>query len=122
MGYFLANQKYNAGRAVGDPDENFQSILSSRTDFVALESFVPGFASNDPMHWIPKGLMFDLIDNGEIAQTNVNDNVAGFTITQIFAGHQADVTTVPQYRARLEQQNPTIPPAAINNLFASYNY
>ncbi len=61
------------------------------------------------MRWIPKGLMLDLIDAAEVAGTNVNDNAAGFTITLIFASLQADVTMIPQYRARLEQQNPAMP-------------
>ena len=67
------------------------------------------------------------MDNGEPAVTLVNDQVSGFTISQIFASFQTDVITVQQYKARLITQNPntvTNPNLSfqISNLFASYNY
>ena len=40
------------------------------------------------------------MDNGELFNTNVNDQVSGFSILQIFNALQSDVTTVQQYKAR----------------------
>lgn len=94
---------------------------TNHQDIGVLEYFTPGLLTN-PFHWIPKGLMYDLMDNGEPPQTLVNDLVSGFTIAQIFAALQSDVTSVPAYKARLIQQNPGNQITQINNLFASYNY
>ena len=52
----------------------------------------------------------------------ITDQVAGFTIQQLYLALQADVNTVPQYRARFIQQNPGIQTNAITNLFGSYHY
>jgi hypothetical protein len=77
----------------------------------------------DPFRWMPKGLMYDLMDNGEPPATHVNDVVSGYTIAQIFAALQSDVTTVSQYKARLLQQNPGNPTNAnLNALFTSYGF
>ena len=91
-----------------------------------LEAFNPNLTA-DPFRWIPKGLMQDLMDNGELFNKNVNDQVSGFSILQIFNAVQSDVSTVQQYKARLILQNPN--PAnnpnqstQITTLFASYNY
>ena len=86
-----------------------------------MENFNPNLVSA-PFHWIPKGLMYDLIDNGEPPSTGVIDQVSGFTIAQIFAALQSDVTSVPAYKARLIQQNPGNQTTQITTLFASYDY
>jgi len=57
----------------------------------------------------------------------VVDNVSGFTIQQLFNALQNDITTVPQYKARLLLQNPNPPgnpnlSTQITNLFAQYHY
>jgi hypothetical protein len=50
-----------------------------------LEYFTPGLPS-DPFRWMPKGLMYDLMDNGEpVGVTGVNDLVSGYSINQMFA-------------------------------------
>ena len=63
------------------------------------------------------------MDNGEPTNTLVNDQVSGYTIGQIFAALQSDVTTVSQYKARLLQQNSgnTIN-GNLNALFTSYGF
>ena len=87
-----------------------------------MEYFKPSYTT-DPFYWIPKGLMEDLIDNGEPTFTLVNDQVSGYTISQIFGALQSDVTSVPQFQARLLQQNPgNITNTYMNSLFASYGY
>ncbi len=88
-----------------------------------LENFNPSLTS-DPFRWIPKGLMWDLMDIGEpIQTTRVNDLVSGYLISQIFGALQSDVTSIPQYKARLLSLNPTNPTNnQINALFTSYGY
>ncbi len=82
--------------------------------------------STDPFKWIPKGLMEDMIDNGEPASSPVNDQVSGFTIAQLFKALQSDVTTLAQYKAKIVSQNTTLPgnttSAQLTALFASYGY
>src|ERR1019366_4186528 len=90
-------------------------------DIEVLEYFTPGFL-NDPFHWIPKGLMYDLMDNGEPPQTNFNDQVSGFTIAQIFSALQSDFNPISQYKARILLQNNNSQQTQINNLFTSYGY
>jgi hypothetical protein len=67
--------------------------------------------------------MPNLIDAGEPAATGVNDQGSGYTISQIFAGLQSDVSSISAYKARLLQQNPSNPTNnQMNSLFASYGY
>ncbi len=68
--------------------------------------------------------MEDLIDNGEPPATFVNDQISGLTTSQIFSPLQSDVTTIPQYKARLLQQigANSITTTNINNLFTSYGF
>ena len=87
----------------------------------ALESFDPNYTP-DPFHWIPKGLMEDMIDNTPNEIRPIIDNVSGFTISQLFDALQSDVTSVPQYRARFIQQNPNNQTIEITNLFGQYHY
>lgn len=68
--------------------------------------------------------MEDLIDNGEPTfNTSVNDQVSGYTISQLFGALQSDVTSISQYKARLLQQNPSNPTNPyVNALFSSYDF
>ncbi len=125
MGHFLANKKYNVEPSTpkGDTkltEQNFAGGFVGN-DADILENFYPSLTS-DPFKWIPKGLMWDLMDIGEPNRTNVIDQVSNYTTSQIFAALQSDVTTVQQFRARLIQQNPLNQTTQITNLFASYNY
>ncbi|MBS1947980.1 MAG: hypothetical protein JST47_09455 [Bacteroidetes bacterium] len=128
MGFYLANQKYNVENSLkGDAEAFVQPALSDYSnignDGFSLENFTPALP-NDGFKWIPKGLMLDLMDNTlEPTRTKVNDLVSGYTIQQIFAALQSDVSTIAQFKARLLQQNPNNPTNnQINNLFASYGY
>ncbi len=71
--------------------------------------------------WIPEGLMEDLIDNTP-AEAIVNDQVTGYTISQLFGALQSNVTSIPQYKAKLLQLYGTAQQTQVNNLFASYHY
>ena len=72
--------------------------------------------------WIPKGLMWDLMDNTTTETFPGIDNVNGFTIAQLFNALQSDVTSVPAYKARFIQQNLGNQNANITSLFAQYHY
>ena len=132
MGHFLGDQRYsvNANEQAEQTDANGFGIfyypnppaLTNHPHIDVLENYNPNLGT-DPFHWIPKGLMLDLIDNGEPFSTTVNDNVNGYTIQQIFAALQSDINSLSQYEARLLQQNPTNPTNnQINTLFTSYGY
>src|SRR5690348_11923031 len=132
MGHYLADQRYGVNASCANegqqysycPNPNDIPPLTKYPHIDVLEYFFPNYSS-DNFRWIPKGLMEDLMDTGEPSYyTLVNDQVSGITISQLFAALQSDVTTVPQYKARLLQQlnaNNTLT-TNINNLFASYNY
>ena len=129
MEHFLADQQY--GVNASDVTENWglfphSTIIpfTAHPYIDAIEGFVPSLSS-DPFHWIPKGAMEDLMDNTPL-ETTVNDQVSGFTISQLFNALQSDVTTVQQYKARILSQNPVLPngttSAQVTALFTSYNY
>jgi len=123
--YILTDQRYGVNafcemEQVGGT--NYCRNLTNHPDIDVLENFTSGLPT-DPFRWIPKGLMYDLMDNSiELTLTGVNDQVSGFTIAQIFAALQSDVTSVPACKARFIQQNPGNQTTQINSLFSSYNY
>ncbi len=126
MGHFLAEQRY--GITASCQNEQIGNFTFCNNNFTGhphldvLENFVPTLQA-DPFKWIPKGLMRDLMDNTtEPSQTLVNDQVINYSIQQIFAALQSDITSVSGYKARLIQQNPGNQTTQVTNLFASYNY
>jgi hypothetical protein len=128
MEHFLAEQRYgtNANSQTEQTGNTFFAGGVAHPHINVLEGFIPNLTA-DPFRWIPKGLMQDLMDNGEVFGTGVNDQVSGFTISQIFNAIQSDIATVQQYRARFITQNPnpiTNPNQStqITALFVSYNY
>ncbi len=134
MGHFLADQQYgiNAYCESEQTDANGNGIhycpngntnSPNHPDIDVLEYFTPTL-STDPFKWIPKGLMEDMMDNGEpAAVTGVNDQVSGYTIKQLFTALQSDVTTMAQYKARIVQQNPSnTTNQYLTSLFSSYGY
>ena len=55
--------------------------------------------TTNPFRWIPKGLMYDLMDNRNDnnavpRRIPLDDNVTGYTIQQIFNALQSDVTSL----------------------------
>lgn len=132
MGHFLANQRYSnvaspqneqAGGttwvSTAYPCSFWANSTAPHAD--VLENFDPNLSS-DPFCWIPKGLMWDLMDNTPTETFPVIDNVTGFTIAQLFNALQSDVTSVPAYKARFIQQNLGNQNANITSLFAQYHY
>lgn len=124
MGHFLAEQRYGVkGSCQIEQSGGLKYCPTTNTfhpHIDVLELFDPNFSA-DPFKWIPKGLMEDLIDNTNEIRPII-DNIGGVTITQLFNALQSDIVTVPQYRARLITQNPTISATDITNLFGQYHY
>ena len=122
MGYYLASLKYNVepGSTKGDCCLAVQDNGFVSSDGIGLENFKPSLAA-DNFRWIPKGLMLDLIDNTP-NETVVIDQVSGYTIQQIFAALQSDVSSVSQFKAKLLKQNNNNQSTQITTLFNQYGY
>lgn len=124
IGHYLADQKYGSLSACAGEQgicyyNGYITGLSSHQ--VALEIFTPTFTT-DPFHWIPKGVYYDLMDNGEPGSTLVNDQVLGYTNQQFFNAFNSSITTLGVYRQNLLQQNNNNQQVQVQNLFASYGY
>ncbi len=123
IGHFLADQRYGmTGSCQSEQGLSYCNTSGTGHPHIDVLEYFDPTISADPFHWIPKGLMYDMIDNGEPASTNVNDQVFGLTTQQIFAALQSDVTTLSQYKAKLLQQTNNNQLVQINNLFTSYGY
>lgn len=129
MGQFLADKQYGmsshcAGEQFACYPNNYISGLSSH--LVALENFDP-YLTDYPFKWIPKGLFYDLMDtrNDALAiprYVNIDDQVSGYTIQQIFGAYQSDINTLQQYKSRLLQQNNNNQSSQVLSLFQQYGY
>lgn len=126
MGHFLADQRYGLSSAqadeqgIGYTNNNPLGGFSSHLNL--LEDFDPS-RTGDPFRWIPKGLMYDLMDiRNEAGPHPVVDGVSNFTIAQLFSALQSNVTTLQQYRVIFQQQNTGNQTIPITNLFAQYGY
>ena len=86
-----------------------------------LEDFSPA-RTDDPFRWIPQGLFYDLFDIRNETGNPIIDNVANYTNLQMFNAIDDDITTIPQYRQRLLQENNNNQNVQVTNLFAQYNY
>lgn len=128
MGHFLADQRYGIGsssKVVGQggyPYNKNDPVVGLSSHLNLLEDFDPS-RTGDPFHWIPKGLMYDLMDTrNEPGPHPVVDGVSNFTIAQLFNALQSNVTTLQQYRVTFQQQNTGNQTIPITNLFAQYGY
>jgi hypothetical protein len=122
LGHTIANQVFGWG------EHSFvlQGItwasgggISSSSKY--LEQFNPNVAfSNDPLKWIPAGLINDLMDTNN-ESSPVNDNVSGFTYGEIQAAYSSGPSTMLAFKNALKAIKPS-QATAIDQLFASYNY
>ncbi len=85
-----------------------------------LETYDPDFIY-DPNRWIPKGLMWDLMDEAA-ENTPVHDNVYGYNNKKIFDALDNDVKTMQQFRNRLLQENGNSYSSAVYILFHDYHF
>ncbi len=91
-----------------------------------LEDFDPDFI-NDPFHWIPQGIYYDLIDDrndGAVPspRNNIRDEVNTYLNSQFFNALDGDVFSIPQFRNRLLQENSNRQAIQVNNLFTDYGF
>src|SRR5690625_4316320 len=84
------------------------------------EEFNPN-NTNDPFHWIPKGLYHDLIDN-ENETAPIIDAVSGYTDQELFNALDNDVNNLGDYRQNLLQENGNNQATQVNQLFNEYGY
>ena len=105
-------------------DNNFYITGSSHVNY--LEDFSP-FRTNDPFHWIPDGLYYDLMDdrNDQFVpnpRVLINDAVFGYINQQFFNALESDVRSLPAFRQRLLQQNGNNQLNEVTQLFNAYGY
>ncbi len=95
--------------------------MSSHEKF--LESFNP-HRTVDPSHWVPKGLLYDLVDppSERFTGSGLSDPVGGFTAGEIFRVFSKDIRDIRVFRERLIASYPKRDTAAIRELFAQYGY
>jgi hypothetical protein len=86
----------------------------------ALEAYNPN-RTVDPFHWIPEGIYLDMND---LINENlpVIDRVSGYTNAQFYNALDADITSMPQFRTRLLQENGNNQATEVINLFNQYHY
>lgn len=130
-GRVLADRVYgiNFSSPQREQEENYfngfpVATLSSHLNL--LEDFDPGRA-NDPFRWIPQGLYYDMIDdrNDLLVPTPrvfIDDDVSNYTNLQFFNALDNDITSLPNYRARLLQENANNQSVQVTNLFSAYGY
>jgi hypothetical protein len=121
MGHFLAEQRYPTTASCQSEQIGGSSYCGNDAHINVLENFDPNLTV-DPFHWIPKGLIEDLMDftNETRPPQAVNDAVSGYTIQQIFNALQSDINSPQQYRDRFLQQNGFN--QQVINLFTEYHY
>ncbi len=101
-----------------------QPALNSQLNF--LENFEPDRVQ-DPMRWIPKGLMWDLMDEHIDNSVVVMDSVYFFTNKVLFHAMNNDIKNMQQFRDNLIQEVSGIPflnaqKNKVINLFKEYHY
>lgn len=128
IGHFLANRQYgfNSSTAYeqGIAYNNNAPVAGLNSHLNLLEDFSP-FRTNDPFHWIPQGLYYDMVDNRNDIFFNpaaVNDNVLGYTNQQMFNAFQSTIFTLQDYRVNLLQHNGNNQAVEVTNLFNQYGY
>ena len=87
----------------------------------SLERFDPNLP-DDVHRWIPKGLLYDLMDGRNDASFPIIDQVNGFTISDCFAALQTDITSIPAFKQRFVSQHLGNQTTQINELFTRYHY
>jgi hypothetical protein len=128
IGHFFADKKYpNSSSEQYDQSIKYNNsdpipVLSSHLNL--LEEFSP-YRTDDPFHWIPTGLFYDMFDmRNEQKATGgpVDDNVSGYTNLQMFKAFSSGITTLSGYKTNLLQQNSNNQSVQVIYLFSQYGY
>ena len=132
MGHYLADKKWG-NKSTSFPEQGdllqmknvvtFNPTANLSSHIIFLEAYQP-HKKDDPNAWIPKGLMFDLVDgNTELfRQSGITDDVSGFTNAQLYKALQEDVKDVYEFKYKLLMQNNFHQQSAVNELFKQYGY
>ena len=103
------------------PFGNFTNNGGFTSHINYLERYDPN-NPNNPFGWIPEGIYYDLFDLTNEPNSPITDGVSNYTNQQMFNALDADVTSMPQYRARLLQENSNNQSAEVTALFNQYHY
>ncbi len=125
MGHYLADQVYGSHSSDGIVEQDIPYYnnfpvngLSSHLNL--LEDFSPN-RTNDPFHWIPQGLFYDLMDDRN-ENSPITDAVSGYTNQEFFNALDSDIDYLEAYRQRLLQENGNDQVTQVNQLFNEYGY
>lgn len=132
MGHFFTDVEYGMKSTAfpeqGNIDELRDVLLfSNRKDLSShlyfLESFDPK-RTLDPSHWVPKGLLYDMMDPTIelFPGSGIRDEVSGFTCRQIFSIMTRDVHDIHQFKSRFIERYGGAQSKAVDELFAQYGY
>ena len=91
-----------------------------------LEDFSP-VRANDPFRWIPQGLFYDMADdrndrNALPRRIDLEDEVLNYSSEMFFNALDNDITTIPEYRVRLLNENNNNQFNGVNTIFNFYGY
>ena len=122
FGHTMANRIYGIGQSSFVLQGKIWSSSATQSASAKyLEGFNPNIGEPDELFkWIPVGLINDLMD----AQSDpppVNDNVSGFTYSDIQSAYYTEPYSMPTLKSALKTIKPT-QASSIDQLFASYGY
>ncbi|PWU05114.1 MAG: hypothetical protein C5B52_00280 [Bacteroidetes bacterium] len=132
MGHHLADKKWGM-LSTSFPEQGdlirmqnlvtFRATANFSSHVVFLESYQP-HKKDDPNAWIPKGLLYDLVDSSTelFPQSGIIDEVSGFTNEELYKALQPDVKDIFEYKHKLLIQNNFRQQQAVNELFKEYGY
>jgi hypothetical protein len=124
LGHTIADRFFGWGEYNFDlQGKTWTSTASVSSSVKYLEEFDPNIGPpNDYFHWIPVGLIQDLIDNNNSADPiGIIDNVSGFTYSEIQTAYYSEPSIMLDFKNALKSLKPA-QSAAIDQLFSSYGY
>jgi len=122
FGHTIANQFFGWGETSFEQQgKTWTSTISLSSSEKYLEEFDPSIVGPaDYLHWIPVGLINDLMDNNSDPNPII-DNVSGFTYLDIQNAYYTEPLTMLDFKNALKAIKPT-QSTAIDQLFTSYGY
>ena len=135
FGHYLADLKWGS-QCTTFPEQgtdigNFENTLlfSNGGGYSSQHNFLENYNPKrelflDPNRWLPKGIFNDMMDptGNEPPQSQIVDNISGFTNQQFYQALQNDVNSMSDYKARFLQQNNYLQQTQINELFNEYGF
>lgn len=124
MGHFMTDRSYGASSAslvfANQWYLNNSPVFGLSANLNALEDFDPDWAPY-PFRWIPSGIYLDMID-ARNETFPITENVAGYNNQQFFNALTSDVSSIPQFRAKLLLNSGNDQVNEVNTLFLNYGY